>query len=105
MNKISRDDHVIVLAGKDKGKTGVVVKYVKTSWLIVQGINLAKKHVKGNPQNGVSGGIVEKETPIHVSNVSLYNKSTSMLEKVAVKFMEDGKKVRYFKSSGEVVGY
>ena len=102
-NKIRRDDEVVVLAGKDKGKTGKV-KSVLTSdnRVVVEGINLVKKHTKPNPQLGVAGGIVEKEASIHVSNVAIVNPATGKADRVGFRF-EDEKKVRFFKSNGELV--
>ena len=105
MFKIKKNDVVMILVGKNKGKSGIVLEIAKPDRVTVQGVNLARKHVKGNPKKGVSGGIVEKELPIHLSNVALFNKSLNKVEKTGFKFMEDGKKVRYFKSSGEIVDY
>lgn len=101
--KIRRDDEVIVLAGKDKGKTGKVVKVLtEEDRLIVEGVNLVKKHQKPNPQLEVPGGIVEKEASIHVSNVAIVNPATGKADRVGFRF-EDEKKVRFFKSNGELV--
>ncbi|GGD59001.1 50S ribosomal protein L24 [Lacimicrobium alkaliphilum] len=101
--KIRRDDEVVVLAGKDKGKTGKVLKVLTESdRLIVEGVNLMKKHQKPNPQLGVTGGIVEKEASIHVSNVAIVNPQTGKADRVGFRF-EDEKKVRFFKSNGELV--
>lgn len=102
MLKIKRDDEVIVLAGKDKGKQGKVVKVLDDK-LIVSGINMVKRHTKPNPQAGVAGGIVEKEAPIHVSNVAIFNSNTQKADRVGFKVNEDGTKVRYFKSTNEVI--
>ena len=102
-NKIRRDDEVVVLAGKDKGKTGKVVSVLnESSKLIVEGVNLVKKHQKANPQAGIAGGVVEKEAPIHVSNVAIVNPVTGKADRVGFRF-EDEKKVRFFKSNGELV--
>lgn len=101
MSKIKRDDEVIVIAGKDKGKRGKVLKVLGDK-LLVSGIQIIKKHQKPNPQLGVPGGIVEKESPIHVSNVAIFNAATGKADRVGYK-TEDGKKVRVFKSSGEAV--
>ena len=102
-NKIRRDDEVVVLAGKDKGKTGKVVSILNESdKLIVEGVNLVKKHQKANPQAGVAGGVIEKEAPIHVSNVAIVNPTTGKADRVGFRF-EDEKKVRFFKSNGELV--
>ncbi len=103
MNKIRRGDNVIVLAGKDKGKRGTVLRRVDTEHLVVEGINRVKKHAKPNPMKNQPGGIVDKEMPIHVSNVALINPQTQKADRVGVKFMEDGRKVRVFKSNGEMV--
>ncbi|APE07092.1 MULTISPECIES: 50S ribosomal protein L24 [Alteromonas] len=102
-NKIRRDDEVVVLAGKDKGKQGKVLKVLMADdRLIVEGVNLVKKHTKPNPQLGVAGGIVEKEASIHVSNVAIVNPATGKADRVGFRF-EDEKKVRFFKSNGELV--
>ncbi|MFT6345343.1 MAG: large subunit ribosomal protein L24 [Paraglaciecola sp.] len=102
-NKIRRDDEIIVLAGKDKGKQGKVLKVLPASnRLIVEGVSMIKKHQKPNPQLGVTGGIVEKEASIHVSNVAIYNSKTGKADRVGFR-LEDEKKVRFFKSDGELV--
>ena len=101
--KIRRDDEVVVLAGKDKGKQGKVLKVLASDdKLIVEGVNLVKKHQKPNPQMNVPGGIVEKEAAIHVSNVAIVNPATGKADRVGFRF-EDEKKVRFFKSNGELV--
>jgi len=102
MLKIKRDDEVIVIAGRDKGKRGKVVR-VLADRVIVSGINLIKKHQKPNPQAGVAGGIVEKEASIHTSNVAIYNPATKQADRVGFKILENGDKVRVFKSNGEAV--
>ncbi len=102
MLKIKRDDEVIVLAGKDKGKQGKVLKVLEDK-VIVGGINMVKRHTKPNPQAGVAGGIVEKEAPIHVSNVAIFNSSTGKADRVGFRVNDDGTKVRYFKSTNEVI--
>jgi large subunit ribosomal protein L24 len=102
MLKIKRDDEVIVIAGRDKGKRGKVVR-VLADRVIVAGINLIKKHKKPNPQAGVAGGIVEKEASIHTSNVAIYNPATKQADRVGFKILENGDKVRVFKSNGEAV--
>ena len=104
MQKIRRDDEIIVIAGKDKGKRGTIVRRVDSERVVVEGVNRVKKHVKPNPVKGVVGGVVDKDMPLHVSNVSLYNPATKKADRVGYKLLEDGKKVRDFKSSGEVVG-
>ncbi len=103
MRKIKRDDEVIVIDGRDKGKRGKVVRVLANDKVIVSGINLVKKHQKPNPQMGVAGGIVEKEAAIHVSNVAIYNAATGKADRVGFK-VEGDKKVRVFKSNGEAVG-
>jgi large subunit ribosomal protein L24 len=102
MRKIKKNDDVIVIAGKDKGNRGNVLQ-VLGDYLLVAGINKVKKHQKPNPVKGLSGGIVEKELPIHVSNVAIYNASAKKADRVGIKSLEDGRKVRVFKSSGEMV--
>lgn len=101
--KIRRDDEVVVLAGKDKGKQGKVLKVLPSEdRLVIEGVNLVKKHQKPNPQLNVPGGIVEKEASIHVSNVAIVNPQTGKADRVGFRF-EDEKKVRFFKSNGELV--
>ena len=104
MEKIRKGDQVVIIAGKDKGKRGTVSRRVDADHLVVEGINRAKKHVKPNPVKGVVGGVIDKEMPLHISNVSLYNPATKKGDRVGFKLLDDGKKVRVFKSSGEVVG-
>ena len=103
MNKILKNDQVIIASGKDKGRTGSVTQVLSNGKIIIQGMNVAKKHQKGNPQAGVPGGIIDKEMPIEVSNVMLINPATNKGERVGIKVLENGKKVRFFKSNGEVV--
>ncbi|RLJ68547.1 50S ribosomal protein L24 [Sulfurisoma sediminicola] len=103
MNKIRKGDDVIVITGKDKGKRGTVLIRVDEERLVVEGINRVKKHTKPNPMKGQPGGIVEKEMPIHISNVALFNPATKKADRVGVKTLEDGRKVRVFKSNSEVV--
>jgi large subunit ribosomal protein L24 len=102
MDKIRKNDEVIVLTGKDKGKRGVVSQRVDASYVVVEGVNVAKKATKPNPMTGTTGGIVEKLMPIHVSNVALFNAATGKADRIGFKDV-DGKKVRVYKSSGEVV--
>ena len=104
MEKIRKGDQVVVIAGKDKGKRGTVTRRVDAERVVVEGINRAKKHVKPNPVKGVVGGVIDKDMPLHISNVSLYNPVTKKGDRVGFKLLDDGKKVRVFKSSGEVVG-
>lgn len=103
MRKIKKGDDVIVLTGKDKGRRGIVLRVVDDERVVVEGVNRVKKHEKPNPLRGTPGGIVEKEMPIHVSNVALYNPVTQKADRVGFRVLEDGRKVRYFKSNGEVV--
>ncbi|MDB2360724.1 50S ribosomal protein L24 [Porticoccaceae bacterium] len=102
MKKIKRDDEVVVIAGKDKGKRGKVLKVLDDTRLLVSGVQMIKKHQKPNPQAGVPGGIIEKEAPIQVSNVAIFNSATNKADRVGFK-VEDDTKIRVFKSSGEVV--
>jgi large subunit ribosomal protein L24 len=103
MEKIRKGDEVIVITGKDKGKRGTVASRVSEELVIVEGINRAKKHVKPNPIKGVAGGIVDKDMPIQISNVALFNPATQKADRVGIKVLEDGRKVRVFKSNGEQV--
>jgi large subunit ribosomal protein L24 len=103
MNKIRKGDEVIVLAGRDKGKRGTVSLRVSPERIVVDGVNVVKKHAKPNPMRGVAGGIVEKTMPIHQSNVAIYNKATGKADRVGIKTLEDGTRVRVFKSSGEEI--
>ena len=103
MNKIVKNDQVVVIAGKDKGGRGNVTEITAKGKVLVQGLNLAKKHQKANPNAGISGGIIEKEMPLDASNVMLVNPATDKGDRVGFKTLEDGKKVRFFKSNGEVV--
>lgn len=103
MNKIRKGDRVIVLAGKDKGREGTVLARAGDDGLVVEGINRVKKHVRPNPMKGQVGGIVEKEMAIHISNVALLNPATSKGDRVGIKQLEDGRRVRFFKSNGELV--
>ncbi len=102
MLKIKRDDEVIVLAGKDKGKRGKVRKVLSDNRVVVSGVNMVKKHTRPNPQLGVAGGIVEKEAPIQVSNIAIFNPETGKADRVGFK-VEGDTKVRIFKSSGEAI--
>ena len=104
MERIRKGDDVVVIAGKDKGKRGTVIRRTDAEHVIVEGLNRVKKHLKPNPVKGVVGGIVEKEMPLHVSNVMLYNPATRKADRVGFRTLEDGRKVRYFKSNGEVLG-
>ena len=103
MEKIRKGDEVVVITGKDKGKRGTVLRRVDAEHVVVEGVNRAKKHVKPNPIKGVAGGIVDKDMPIHVSNIALFNPVTKKADRVGFKSLEDGRKVRVFKSNGELV--
>ncbi|PKO26554.1 MAG: 50S ribosomal protein L24 [Betaproteobacteria bacterium HGW-Betaproteobacteria-5] len=103
MEKIRKGDEIVVITGKDKGKRGTVLRRVDEEHVLVEGVNRAKKHVKPNPVKGVAGGIVDKDMPIHISNVALFNQATKKADRVGVKVLEDGRKVRVFKSNGELV--
>ena len=103
MNKIRKGDQVIVTTGRDKGKRGTVAERVDAQLLLVEGINVVKKHVKPNPLKGTTGGVIEKTMPIQQSNVALFNPATGKADRVGFKILDDGKKVRVFKSSGEEV--
>jgi len=100
--KLKRDDEVIIIAGKDKGKTGKISTVLANGKLIIEGVNTVKKHQKPNPQAGVTGGIIEQEAPIEVSNVAILNSATGKADRVGFR-LEDGKKVRFFKSNNELV--
>ena len=103
MQKIRKGDEVIVITGRDKGKRGTVLRRVDDAHLVVEGINVVKKHVRPNPMKGETGGIVEKSMPIDQSNLMLLNPATGKGGRVGIKALEDGRKVRVFKSSGELV--
>ena len=100
MNKIRKGDEVIVLAGRDKGKRGKIALRKDDSYVLVEGINMVKKHTKPNPLKGTTGGIVEKAMPIHQSNLAIFNTATGKADRVGIKQLADGKRVRVFKSSG-----
>jgi large subunit ribosomal protein L24 len=103
MNKLRKGDPVIVLAGRDKGRRGSVTLRVDEDHLIVDGVNVAKRHVKPNPMKGTTGGVVDKTMPIHQSNVAIYNAATGKADRVGFRILADGKKVRVYKSSGEEI--
>lgn len=103
MQKIRKGDDVVVVAGRDKGRRGTVLNCLDGRSLLVEGVNRVKKHVRPNPMKGVVGGIQEKEMPIHLSNVALFNPATQKADRVGVRVLEDGRKVRVFKSNGELV--
>jgi len=103
MEKIRKGDEIVVITGKDKGKRGSVLRRVDEDHVLVEGVNRAKKHMKPNPVKGVAGGIVDKDMPIHLSNVALFNPATKKADRVGFKVLDDGRKVRVFKSNGELV--
>jgi large subunit ribosomal protein L24 len=103
LNKIKKGDEVIILTGKDKGRQGQVLKVINNRKVLIENVNLVKKHQKGNPNTGEESGIIEKEMPIDISNVMLFNPITKQGDKVGFKILEDGRKVRFFKSNNEVV--
>jgi large subunit ribosomal protein L24 len=103
MEKIRKGDEVVVIAGRDKGKRGTVLRRVDDSHVLVEGVNVVKKHQRPNPMKGLTGGIVDKAMPIDQSNVMLFNPATGKGDRVGIKSLEDGKKVRFFKSNGEIV--
>ena len=103
MNRIKKGDEVIVITGRDKGRRGTVLRVFEDDRVLVENINVVKKHQKPNPQRGVAGGIVEKEMPLQASNVMLWNPVAKKGDRVGIRTLQDGKKVRYFKSNNEVV--
>ncbi len=103
MKKIKKDDLVMVIAGDSKGQTGKVIKVLPKKRLLVEGVNLVKKHTRPNPNKGEQGGILERESAIHLSNVAIYNQATKKADRAGIKQLKDGKKVRYFKSNEEVI--
>jgi large subunit ribosomal protein L24 len=103
VRKIRKGDNVIVTTGRDKGRKGAVIRVLDNDKVVVENINRVKRHTRGNPQQGKPGGIIEKEAPLHVSNVALFNPATQKADRVGIKQLEDGKRVRYFKSNGEVI--
>ena len=104
MNKIRKGDQVIVLTGRDKGKRGSVTQRVDEDRVVVDGVNIVKKHVKPNPMKGTTGGVVDKTMPIHQSNVAIYNAAISKADRVGMRLLDDGRKVRFYKSNGELIG-
>ena len=103
MRKIRKGDVVVVLTGKERGKRGTVLRMLENDRVILENINMIKRHTKPLPQQGNAGGIIEKEAPIHISNVALYNPMTKRADRVGFRVLEDGRKARYFKSNSEVV--
>ena len=103
MRRIKKGDEVVVISGRDKGKRGTVLRRVDAEHVVVEGVNRAKKHQRPNPMKNVTGGIVDKDMPIHVSNIALYNPATQKADRIGFKALDDGRKVRVFKSNGEQV--
>ena len=103
MKKIKKGDDVYVVTGRDRGKRGAVMRVLDDERVIVEGVNMVKRHTKPNPQLGTPGGIIEKEAPLQISNIALYNPITQKPDRVGIRTLEDGRKVRFFKSNGEVV--
>jgi len=103
MQRIKKGDEVVVISGRDKGKRGTVLRRVDAEHLVIEGVNRVKKHQRPNPMKGVTGGIVDKDLPIHVSNIALFNPATQKADRAGVKTLEDGRKVRVFKGNGEQV--
>jgi large subunit ribosomal protein L24 len=103
MRKIRKGDNVVVITGKDKGKRGAVLRVVDADYVVVEGANRVKKHQKPNPMKGTTGGIVDKEMPIHVSNLAVFNPTTQKADRVGVKLLDDGRRVRVYKSNGEML--
>ena len=102
MSKIRKGDDVVVLSGRDKGKRGTVLQIIANKRILVDNVNVIKKHVKPNPNRGETGGIIEREAPIQISNVAIFNPNSNKADRVGYKVLEDGRKVRVFKSDGEV---
>ncbi len=103
MRKIRKGDNVVAIAGKHKGRQGTVLRVVSADYLVVEGLNKAKKHLRPNPMKGQTGGIVEKEMPIHISNLAVFNPATKKADRVGIRSLQDGRAVRFYKSNGEVI--
>ena len=103
MRKIKKGDDVIVITGKDKGKRGTVLRMVDIEHVLVEGANRVKKHQRPNPMKGITGGIVDKEMPLHISNVAIFNPASKKADRIGVKLLDDGRRVRFYKSNGEVI--
>ena len=103
MRKIKKGDDIMVIAGKDKGKRGTVLRVVDAEHLLVEGVNMVKKHRRPNPMKGETGGIVDKEMPLHISNVAIFNPVTKKADRVGVKVLDGGRRVRVFRSNGEMI--
>ena len=104
MKKIRKGDQVVVLSGRNKGRRGAVIQVLADGRVLIESVNMQKKHTKGNPQAGKQGGIITKEVPIHVSNVAIWNPVTKKADRIGFRTLQDGRKVRFFKSNGEVIG-
>ena len=103
MKKIRKGDQVIVISGRDKGRRGAVIQVLTDGRVLVESVNMAKKHTKGNPQAGKPGGIIEREAPLHVCKVALFNPAAKKGDRIGIKTLKDGKRVRFFKSNGEML--
>ena len=103
MNKIRKGDQVIVLSGRDKGRRGAVIQVLATGHVLVESVNMAKKHTRGNPQSGKPGGIIEEEMPLAISKVAIFNPGAKKGDRIGIKTLKDGKRVRFFKSNGEML--
>jgi large subunit ribosomal protein L24 len=103
MKRIRKGDEVVVLAGRDKGKRGTVLRRVDADHVVVEGVNRVKKHQRPNPMKNSTGGIVDKEMPLHISNVAIYNPATQKGDRVGIKVLDDGRRVRVFRSNGEMI--
>lgn len=103
MRKIRKGDNVVAIAGKDKGRQGTVLRIVSADYAVVEGINKAKKHQRPNPMKGQAGGIIDKEMPIHISNLAIFNPATKKADRVGVRSLQDGRTVRFYKSNDEVI--
>jgi large subunit ribosomal protein L24 len=103
MQRIKKGDEIIVIAGKDKGRRGTVLSITENGRVLVEGVNVAKKHLKPNPNAGVQGGIIDMEMPLNASNVALFNPTTEKADRIGIKTLEDGRKVRFYKSNNEVI--
>jgi large subunit ribosomal protein L24 len=101
MNKLRKGDEVVVLSGKDKGRTGTIADILQDGTVLVAGINVAKKHAKGNPQKNQPGGILDKELPLHISKIAIWNPGAKKADRIGIRTLADGKRVRFLKSSGE----
>lgn len=103
MVRIRKGDNVVVRTGRNRGKRGTVMRVLRDNRVVVEGVNVAKRHMRPNPQRGTQGGIIQKELPVHISNVGVFNPATGKADRIGFKWLEDGRKVRIFRSTGEVV--